>query len=202
MPDNAPPTAVGRRLRSSSLTVAKELLDFNPQPGMWAATGTAIAYAPTLEELREPYAGGQYIEFNEHGHSARHVVTDEEGIPALSQVPTARAAKRANSAVVEGMSGGDVERVATVVGLAGGRGRPNLATSDEEKHGWKQTTLHGLHAFWKFVKTPTGFLMTIYGLNIVAWGAVRDSSVTVFFCWGSRSSSTLHVSIDALWNPD
>ena len=43
---------------------------------MWAATGTAIAYAPALTELREPVAGGENIETNEHGHSARTVGLD------------------------------------------------------------------------------------------------------------------------------
>ena len=30
----------------------------------------------------------------------------------------------------------------------------------------------GLKAFWKFFLTPFGFLITIYGLNVVAWGAM------------------------------
>ncbi|CBY00655.1 hypothetical protein LEMA_P017850.1 [Plenodomus lingam JN3] len=32
--------------------------------------------------------------------------------------------------------------------------------------------MNGLQAFWRFFITPTGFLITIYGLNIVAWGAM------------------------------
>jgi hypothetical protein len=75
---SAPPTIVGR-LWSASTSVASVMINFNPQPGMWAATGTAIVYAPTLNELREPLAGGQNIEFNEHGHGSRTVSADDMG---------------------------------------------------------------------------------------------------------------------------
>ncbi|KAL9108744.1 MAG: hypothetical protein Q9227_006540 [Pyrenula ochraceoflavens] len=40
------------------------------------------------------------------------------------------------------------------------------------KHTWKQSTVIGLKAFWKFVCTPFGLIITIYGLNVVAWGAM------------------------------
>ncbi|NJR31205.1 DUF2985 domain-containing protein [bacterium] len=40
------------------------------------------------------------------------------------------------------------------------------------KHTWTQSTVIGLKAFWKFFLTPFGFLITIYGLNVVAWGAM------------------------------
>ena len=40
------------------------------------------------------------------------------------------------------------------------------------KHTWQQATLIGLKAFWKFFITPFGFLIIIYGANIVAWGGM------------------------------
>lgn len=40
------------------------------------------------------------------------------------------------------------------------------------KHTWMQSTTIGLKAFWKFFLTPLGFVLTIYGLNVVAWGAM------------------------------
>lgn len=40
------------------------------------------------------------------------------------------------------------------------------------KHTWKQSTAIFLKAFWKFFITPLGFLVTIYGLNVVAWGGM------------------------------
>lgn len=41
-----------------------------------------------------------------------------------------------------------------------------------KKHNWGQVVGHGLKAFWKFFLTPSGFCITIYGLNVVGWGAM------------------------------
>jgi hypothetical protein len=37
---------------------------------------------------------------------------------------------------------------------------------------WKRATAIALKAFWKWFLTPSGFLITLYGLNVVAWGAM------------------------------
>lgn len=40
------------------------------------------------------------------------------------------------------------------------------------KHSWIESTVIGAKAFWKFFITPIGFFVTIYGLNVVAWGGM------------------------------
>ncbi|TVY68727.1 hypothetical protein LSUE1_G008127 [Lachnellula suecica] len=40
------------------------------------------------------------------------------------------------------------------------------------KHTWQKSTVIGLKAFWGFFITPIGFLVTVYGLNVVAWGGM------------------------------
>lgn len=40
------------------------------------------------------------------------------------------------------------------------------------KHTWKQATVIALHGSWNFIRTPFGFILTIYALNIVAWGGM------------------------------
>ncbi|KAI9785206.1 MAG: hypothetical protein M1839_000844 [Geoglossum umbratile] len=40
------------------------------------------------------------------------------------------------------------------------------------KHTWAEATLIALKAFWKFFITPFGFIVTIYCLNVVAWGGM------------------------------
>ncbi|KAI9653727.1 MAG: hypothetical protein M1821_006921 [Bathelium mastoideum] len=37
---------------------------------------------------------------------------------------------------------------------------------------WTVSTIIGLKAFWRWFITPLGFLITIYGLNVVAWGGM------------------------------
>lgn len=34
------------------------------------------------------------------------------------------------------------------------------------------STRHAAVAFWKYVRTPVGFLVVVYGLNVVAWGGM------------------------------
>jgi hypothetical protein len=65
----------------------------------------------------------------------------------------------------------------------------------DEKHGWGETTRYGFTAAWKFVTTPTGFLITVYGLNVVAWGAV------LFFLLLGAAPAMNHPSKDAISSP-
>ncbi|KAK2022664.1 hypothetical protein LX32DRAFT_186639 [Colletotrichum zoysiae] len=71
----------------------------------------------------------------------------------------------------------DKARLGTREGLRAGAGQQlGRRQSLHEKHmgkekaPWKTTINNGLKAFWKFFLTPSGFIITIYGLNIVAWG--------------------------------
>lgn len=64
-----------------------------------------------------------------------------------------------------------------------------------KKHTWTQATMIGLKAFWKFALTPFGFLITIYGLNVVAWGAM------IFFVLLNAAPAMCHPSCDALNSP-
>lgn len=40
------------------------------------------------------------------------------------------------------------------------------------KHSFGESTRLGLLAFWNYFLTPVGFAVTIYGLNVVAWGGM------------------------------
>jgi hypothetical protein len=189
MDEERAPATVAGRLRSASTSMAGAVMNFNPQPGMWAATGTAIAYAPTLSELREPLAGGRNIEFTEHGHSARTIAADDTGTLTLAATITKTPQARARAQTVTTVTG--TEPLTSV-----GR-RPTIVEQlqSEEKHTWIETTIHGLSAAWKFISTPTGFLMTLYGLNIVAWGAM------LFFLELGAAPAMNHPSKDAINSP-
>lgn len=39
-------------------------------------------------------------------------------------------------------------------------------------HSFGVSTKNGLKAFWDYFTTPLGFIVVIYGLNIVAWGGM------------------------------
>ena len=59
------------------------------------------------------------------------------------------------------------------------------------KHTWTQSTVIGLKAFWKFAMTPFGFIITVYGLNVVAWGAM------IFFVLLNAAPAMCHPSCNA-----
>jgi hypothetical protein len=60
-----------------------------------------------------------------------------------------------------------------------------------KKHTWSQSTMIGLRAFWKFFLTPFGFVITIYGLNVVGWGAM------IFFVLLNAAPAMCHPTCDA-----
>ncbi|KAH5128025.1 hypothetical protein HBH70_220610 [Parastagonospora nodorum] len=142
-----PPSDLLGRTRAISITLANG----TPQLGKRQATGTAIAQASTLTELRESYIGGSN---DEHGHSMRIAKPDQNADVELIELVTAGAIpaleqqempKHANHTFQE-------------------------TQDDGAKKGWGPTVLNGLKAFWKFFKTFWGFWITIYCLNIVGWG--------------------------------
>lgn len=181
------------RVRGASLSI----MNANPQLGMWQATGTAIAQAPNLTELRDAESGGDKIEFNAQGHSARYAVPEPDG--ELTLVRTATLTRRPTGpkfdkdpfteepiAIPEEV---DVEqgstREETITEAPGERHHHHFHPREkhrqrlerrqslyekhkaDEKEKWGPTIINGLKAFWKFFLTPSGFLITLYGLNIV-----------------------------------
>ncbi|EEY17392.1 conserved hypothetical protein [Verticillium alfalfae VaMs.102] len=185
------------RVRGASIS----LINANPQLGMWQATGTAIAQAPNLTELRDPELGGDHIAFNAQGHSTRVAREEPDGELAL----VSSWVTRRQSGFGPGQQETSPEPIPEVdpmdtryndVTAAHGvldapeeitntQGAPEPPRQDlkrrkslhemrttQEKAKWGPTIMNGLKAFWKFFITPSGFLITIYGLNIVAWGAM------------------------------
>lgn len=178
-----PSSGIIGRARRASLSIANA----NPQLGMWQATGTAIAQAPNLTELRDIDTGADNIAFNSQGHSVRLAAVEEDtGRLALTKTNTTYRSPRPAAAS---------SRKASEPKITSTTPDPNVPDSSEsawnqEKDGrrhhhhhlhpfhrhhdeprkkanWGPTILHGLNAFWRFFITPSGFLITIYGLNIV-----------------------------------
>lgn len=53
---------------------------------------------------------------------------------------------------------------------------------------WKTSTAHASKAFWAWFCTPFGFLVTLYGLNVVAWGGMLFlllCNASPAMCWVS-----------------
>ncbi|CAD0110534.1 unnamed protein product [Aureobasidium uvarum] len=146
------------RIRAASVSTTNKFLSYDPQPGMWAATGTAIARAPNLTDLRK-----NNIDFDVDGHLATRLASSKPGdckraatLPNVSPVTSPTAPSNADNKSLEPLV----------------QSFSHSTTEPETPKTWKQTIVTGLVAFWRFFKTPTGFLITLYGLNVVAWGAM------------------------------
>ncbi|KAI4725466.1 hypothetical protein E4T49_06805 [Aureobasidium sp. EXF-10728] len=146
------------RIRAASVSTTNKILSYDPQPGMWAATGTAIARAPNLTDLRK-----NNIDFDVDGHLATRLAASNPGdykraatLPNVSPVPSATTPGNADNKSLDPLI----------------QSFSHSTTEPEAPKTWQQTVVTGLVAFWRFFKTPTGFLITLYGLNVVAWGAM------------------------------
>jgi hypothetical protein len=143
------------RIRAASVSTTNKILSYDPQPGMWAATGTAIAHAPNLTDLRT-----SNIDFDTDGHLATKLVSPRHG-------HVKRAATLPNNSPTPSPVFPDKKSLEPLI-----ESSTDPTTDPEILKTWKQTIIIGLAAFWRFFKTPTGFLITLYGLNVVAWGAM------------------------------
>lgn len=157
--DAAPRTTVGR-LRAGSVSAVNKVLEFNPQPGMWTATGAAIARAPNLTDLEESAIHETPITFDRHGHGLHkwhmhlphmHHHKKKHAKPTITDIPEEKL----------NFEPATKETVTNVVTPK----RPQKPTA-------AATIKAGLLAAGHFVITPTGAFITIYGLNVVAWGAM------------------------------
>lgn len=62
------------------------------------------------------------------------------------------------------------------------------------KHTWLKSTTIALHAFWKFILTPFGFIVLIYSLNVVAWGGM----LFLVLIGGAPASKSTKISVFTL----
>ncbi|GKT47687.1 uncharacterized protein ColSpa_07868 [Colletotrichum spaethianum] len=180
------------RVRSASISI----MNANPQLGMWQAAGTAIAQAPNLTELRDTDSGGDNIGFNAQGHSARYAVQEPQGELALVRPIVGRRTSTFSNDGQPGFRNvfndkseniREAEEPSVLAGTSDEappdtdesllpsegqqfRRRQSLHQKHmaKDKAPWKTTITNGLKAFWKFFLTPSGFVITIYCLNIVA----------------------------------
>ncbi|KAF2824117.1 hypothetical protein CC86DRAFT_326551 [Ophiobolus disseminans] len=174
------------RARAASASLANA----SPQLGMWQATGTAIAQAPNLTELREPESGGSNIEFDAHGHSTRIAKTDEnEGLVLVKSRTRVLDEEQVVKGGPESSKHPHRDRHHAHMRSLREKHRSDV------KEKWTPTIMNSVKAFWKFFKTPSGFLITIYFLNIVAWGAM------LFFLLLKAAPSMNHPTADDDYSP-
>ena len=121
--------------------------------GAWAAAAEASSKVPTLSEIR----GGTYVESVWPGDPISPVEWRNDH--RLLSVSLDRN-EQSNDANSHGTSNNPRS------------GSINTALVQGPKIPWTKSILIGLRAFWKWFLTVPGILITIYALNVVAWGGM------------------------------
>jgi hypothetical protein len=149
--------------------------------GAWAAAAEASSKAPTLSEIRRgSFAASGWI------HSGRASKTVDGESPAAYEANTDTACHGSGSydtaeiqekqqhdggIALVGTSSEHDRILTTTTTIQHGRSTP-LSSVSSPKIPWTRSTIIGLRAFCKWFLTPFGFLVTIYALNVVAWGGM------------------------------
>jgi len=140
-----------RRTRTASIT--QSILDANPHYGVLAAAGEALAHAPSLRDLRQSSIGSG----NSRGRRGSSVSgaagpRTETGLRALA-IDEEEGGRKSREIAAAGSTKDGAETK-----KEDGLSAEDLAQDGDEQedvtHGWWQTVLNGLKAFWKFFTTP------------------------------------------------
>ncbi|KAF1844759.1 uncharacterized protein K460DRAFT_283662 [Cucurbitaria berberidis CBS 394.84] len=181
------------RIRTASI----KLMGATPPPGMWAATGATASKAPSLSDIRKGSFGTEgWCEETQRKRAGSRTSQGEERSPTERTPGTKKMASSNNALATEPFPALTEERTQdvprhdgqdkeTVPGVESEHSSETaekmMRTSSGQyangyvpppKLPWKRSFAIGLKGFWKWFRTPAGFLITIYGLNVVAWGGM------------------------------
>jgi hypothetical protein len=172
------PTLQGR-LRSAS----KNFQESNPPTGFCIATGQNASSVPSLSDIRRgSYSSDGWSTEGQIIEKHRRVSLSRRGSSQAGEQP-ARGDQVRHPSVPEGADESEdlgVIPLSVRVGADKGPSRSKGIEMDTRvdtyefppKHKWSESTVIFLKAFWRFFISPVGFLVTIYGLNVVAWGGM------------------------------
>ncbi|KFZ01302.1 hypothetical protein V500_00817 [Pseudogymnoascus sp. VKM F-4518 (FW-2643)] len=191
-------TTLANRLRSASRTFESSSIPV----GMCDATGSLVSSAPSLVDIRRGSYGsdgwsseGQLKEKGRRASIMRRNSLAASKNSTLSGVPenqklegtTEDVSARSKLPVITPEEHADArhstvennaDSISPAMDVAAETSQQYRTEPFENgyefppKHTWQESTAIGLKAFWKFSLTPIGFLVVIYGLNVVAWGGM------------------------------
>ncbi|UPX18385.1 uncharacterized protein EKO05_0008687 [Ascochyta rabiei] len=192
-------SSASSRIRSASI----KLMNADPPPGMWAATGGVASKAPSLVDIRRGSFGSEgWDEQRQREHRRGSQESNErpannrkgssgrlglEPFPALTEERSSfetreyasnycaqNDAKDAGAGIIEPTTSHLTDKTKETAM------RQPMGTSLQYANGyipppklpWTRSFTIGLKGFWKWFLTIPGFLITVYGLNVVAWGGM------------------------------
>ena len=195
-------SSASSRLRRASI----KALETDMPLGMWHATASATATAPTLADIRTGSFGPQGWDGEGQRRSSiteiqrrtsfgntksKGTTTTPEPFPPVKEEVSRQSVDMRNANVSytapahEGASKSLAEDSISPDAIASpepsAKAAPHIGQEPTHelppyepppKLPWTVSFMIGLKAFWKWFLTPLGFFITIYGLNVVAWGGM------------------------------
>lgn len=191
---NAPRRSSTTTRKTRSASLLQSLMESNPPLGAWQAIGEDTAKGPTIPEIKK----GEYSidgwshegqlekrkhhPFDIHQKRLRRTSSHSQGSKSKDTRPTTAhesVTEEAETSIHVSKHSDPLVLAKTANSSTSG---PPVGPNETgeypngyrfpKQHTWKQSTVIFLRAFWKFFTTIKGFLITIYGLNVVAWGAM------------------------------
>ena len=207
-------------------SVANGILRNDPPPGFFAATAQATSTTPNLRDIRTGLYGADGWHEREQSSSG-----DDEAISTVTSAAKEHANGVGSTAETLRKEQVRGSHASEVPGSGVGRGMfPRTGDGSEGKSAATQHSDHdalspprrvytsgyipppqlpwttpigiALKGFWKWVTTPFGFLVTLYGLNVVAWGGMLFlllCNASKYMCWvrGEPRTRLWDYSVDA-----
>ena len=188
-PSNTNKSNSGRSRAGTLIGKAQEsFTQSRPPVGMFAAFGEKGSNIPTVADVQKGnfdtagWSGpGQRRNSSAHRHTDWHVLhlhhqrKKSMGLDA-KKAPNVEVEKTDSEETGGPVDGIESAQTAETPGTVPTPHDPAVPYPNgyqfPPKHSRWYSTKVFLIAFWKFFITPTGFLITIYGLNVVAWGGM------------------------------
>lgn len=156
----------------SLVTASNRVLDAPMPLGMWAATAQTTSTAPTVGDIRR----GSF------SHNGWEAGPQAENSPTSLRRPTLPTPIVEEREEILKSKGQIKDQVPTATDLDITSPQPGAALAPVKsypdgyipppKKPWLEASLVGLKGFLRWFLTPFGFFITLYGLNVVAWGGM------------------------------
>ncbi|GIZ39082.1 hypothetical protein CKM354_000247300 [Cercospora kikuchii] len=184
----------------SVVSATERVLDSDLPPGFLAATAEATSKAPTIGEIRSGALAqpDTLTRSRSASNSRRHARLSRgsrdstrptqdheqhasspglEPFPPLAEEPTKvssieKPVMLEREETREETPSISIKNQESIAPLSHADRARSSGYIPPQKLPWTTSTANALVAFWKWFITPFGFLVTLYGLNVVAWGGM------------------------------
>ena len=184
-PPSRPSTVGSNNGRSRAGTLIRNahqtFTQSRPPVGMFHAFGSVASNIPTMNDIQTgKFESGGWSGPGQRRNSTAHRDSDAQVMQLHRQRTMSVALPNKSETITEKVEMEDlVQGVVTPSAEISTTNTPHDPSVPYEngyqfppKHSTKQATIIGLRSFGKWVITPFGFLLTLYALNIVAWGGM------------------------------